>query len=700
MSEIINQDVAINGEGNIVVGQGDVIINPLPAAETQNRAHLGILVKNVETTWIKGVLERSVHEAALLDLGIEIQTDAVDHPWQMILEAPDQENQIVPKGTKIKSIFNEANNLLLILGDPGSGKTTTLLQLTRELINEIDPAFTQPVPVIFNLSTWIDKKQLLADWLIAELSSKYRTPKKQGKRWLEERRILPLLDGLDEVRSENREACVESINKLVVEYGLQGAVVCSRIKDYTALETRLQFNRAIYLEPLSNEQITEYFQRAGDKLKSVREVLEKDEHLQQMAQSPLMLNIMSLAYQDNSAEALGNNKLSTDEARRQHLFDTYIARMFNRKGDKKTYDTEQTKGRLSWLARNMQVHNQDLFLMEGLQPSWLPVRRWRIAYILVSRLLIGVLIGVLIVGGINGLITGLILGLSISFIDILRLEWSDKWRGRAVIPSFWWSVKNIAIYGLIYALIDGLIYGLIVGTINGLIIGLINGLIVGLMAGLFFGLRGSQRSLQNDIQTVETLRWSWNKALKGGLFVGLIVGLIVWLIVGLIVGLIDGLFVGLIGGLIVGLLLGPLGAVFLGLNREILETKTVPNQGIRLSARSSFLGGLIVGLIVGLINVLINLLVDGMNTGLIDEMMSGLYFGLIGALWYGGLDIIQHYTLRLILIIKGHTPRKYAHFLDHATDLIFLQKVGGGYRFIHRMLLEYFADMRETKEKN
>jgi hypothetical protein len=38
-------------------------------------------------------------------------------------------------------------------------------------------------------------------------------------------------------------------------------------------------------------------------------------------------------------------------------------------------------------------------------------------------------------------------------------------------------------------------------------------------------------------------------------------------------------------------------------------------------------------------------------------------------------------------------PRDYARFLDHAADLIFLQKVGGSYRFIHRLLLEHFAEM-------
>jgi hypothetical protein len=40
----------------------------------------------------------------------------------------------------------------------------------------------------------------------------------------------------------------------------------------------------------------------------------------------------------------------------------------------------------------------------------------------------------------------------------------------------------------------------------------------------------------------------------------------------------------------------------------------------------------------------------------------------------------------------GYIPWNYARFLDYATERIFLQKVGG-YIFIHRLLLEHFAQM-------
>jgi hypothetical protein len=63
----------------------------------------------------------------------------------------------------------------------------------------------------------------------------------------------------------------------------------------------------------------------------------------------------------------------------------------------------------------------------------------------------------------------------------------------------------------------------------------------------------------------------------------------------------------------------------------------------------------------------------------------------VGGLRAGGVACLKHLVLRLWLIRNGSTPWNYVKFLDHATDCILLRKVGGGYAFIHRMLLEYFA---------
>jgi hypothetical protein len=44
------------------------------------------------------------------------------------------------------------------------------------------------------------------------------------------------------------------------------------------------------------------------------------------------------------------------------------------------------------------------------------------------------------------------------------------------------------------------------------------------------------------------------------------------------------------------------------------------------------------------------------------------------------------------LVANGSIARDYVRFLDHAAKRILLRKVGGGYMFIHRMLLEWFAE--------
>src|SRR5687767_9761722 len=129
-----NQSIAI-GEinisgtvtGNITIGH--TIVQP---ADARLRHELGILLKNVQTTWIQGVLEKSVHEAALLELGLELRKEAVDNPWRMVIESPDQTRETLPRGRRIKDIFDEANRLLLILGEPGSGKTTFMVRYSRD----------------------------------------------------------------------------------------------------------------------------------------------------------------------------------------------------------------------------------------------------------------------------------------------------------------------------------------------------------------------------------------------------------------------------------------------------------------------------------------------------------------------------------------------------------------------------------------
>jgi len=364
--------------------------------------------------------------------------------------------------------------------------------------------------------------------------------------------------------------------------------------------------------------------------------------------------------------------------------------MFERKGT--TYlpfPREKTIGWLSCLAGKMKEHSQSVFLVEALQPSWLRTRAEGTVYralvplslglsVALSIVLMLVLMLVLILGLHEVLGEALVLGLAV-FVGVGSGCWLRS------------PLKNGAISGLI----GGLIYGLIVGSHFGLIHGSIYALIVGLIIGLIGGLRTGSL---NHIALVETMSWEWNRFWKWTI-PGSVV-LIVGLSAGIIVGPDEGLRVGLIFGLIFGLSVGLVSVLVGGFTDRVKVDKTSPNQGIKLSQKNSLaaflVSSLTVGLIYGLVGPILGL-AKGLNAGLIRGLTFGLTAALIVGLNRGGSAVIKHYALRLILWLNQSMPLNFVAFLDRCARLILLKKVGGGYIFIYRMLLDYFAELTPEK---
>ncbi|NES00171.1 MAG: NACHT domain-containing protein, partial [Symploca sp. SIO1B1] len=662
-------------------------LNQQPALSRQEYRNRQALLTKVKNFWVKGVLEKSLYKQVLIELGLEERPDAIANPWNPIIETGDSSPQPLSEGTKVIDIFDEigAGRTLLILGEPGSGKTTTLLELTRDLIARAEQDVNLLIPVVFNLSSWASKRQKIEDWLVEELNSKYDVPKKIGQAWVAQQQLLPLLDGLDEVKADYRDDCITALNQFKQEYGAE-LVVCSRIKDYEALSNRLNFQSAAYIRLLTLEQICYYLDSVGGDLRGLRTLIAEDRVLQELAQSPLMLNIMTLAYQGVAVKDLPRTEV-LEEQRRQ-LFDDYIERMFNRRKASQRYERAQVKRWLIWLASRMVQESQTVFLIEKMQPYWLKNRKKEQTYTLLA-LLTGVLIGVLV-----AVLVGLPILVEIR-VPILAL---------IVVLIVVLMIARIGI--LTTEIIVVLMIALIVVTIGLLIDALIVLIIAGLIVGLIAGAK-------QEIKTVGILKINIQKVWFR-LIVELIRQLIIGLIVGLILGLawlIEVLIVGLSAGLALGLIVGLISGLIVGVEISEMETTTSPNQGIWKSIRNAMTGGLIVGLITGLIAGLIfglrrawlifELSVglifglrEGLREGLIAGLIAGLITGLIAGLVSGGIACIQHFSLRLILYLNNYIPWNYAHFLDYATERIFLQKVGGGYIFIHRMLMEHFAQMQ------
>jgi hypothetical protein len=213
------------------------------------------MIEKVWAIWITGVLQPSLPQDILLDLGLAERLAMVARVLDLYVQRPDLADHVQAPGTRLIDVFDRFDRSLLILGAPGAGKTTLLLTLAQGLLIRAAQDPEQPIPVYFPLSSWAKRWRPLAAWLVDALNEQYDVPRKTGQAWADADQVLPLLDGLDEVALEHRAACVETINTFRQDHRLLPLVVCSRVTDYETLGTRLRLQGAVAVQPLTREQV-------------------------------------------------------------------------------------------------------------------------------------------------------------------------------------------------------------------------------------------------------------------------------------------------------------------------------------------------------------------------------------------------------------------------------------------------------------
>src|SRR5579863_5284097 len=148
------------GHLDVRAGSKVVIVNKLfgdiyteiKAPTTQSDRYRLAMLRRVRTVWIEGVLKQSLYKVARIELHLESRENFVELPWSTIVQVADRTPNSIPSGTGIAQVFDSLNQAILILGQPGTGKTTLLLELADALINRALQENTHPIPVVFNLS--------------------------------------------------------------------------------------------------------------------------------------------------------------------------------------------------------------------------------------------------------------------------------------------------------------------------------------------------------------------------------------------------------------------------------------------------------------------------------------------------------------------------------------------------------------------
>ncbi|MFJ4951005.1 NACHT domain-containing protein [Streptomyces sp. NPDC088760] len=294
------------------------------------------------------------------------------------------------EGGEIANTFERVpTRRLVVLGEPGAGKTMLLIRLLLALLEHRPPG--GPVPVLFPLASWDPTRQDLYTWMAQELAQDHpalRAPVPpdpsqdgtgtQARALLKQRLILPILDGLDELPQAVRARALHAINQ-VLPTG-QPLVLSSRTAEYrsaltTPTGTRVLLNGAagIRLLPLDPAKAAAYLERdaggpasqATARWRRVIVALGTDTPASEALSTPLGLFLARTIYNPrpdeeitelpDPDELLDRARFPTRPVLDSHLFTAFIPAAYRPHPHHPTrWSVQQAQRTLTFLASHLQ----------------------------------------------------------------------------------------------------------------------------------------------------------------------------------------------------------------------------------------------------------------------------------------------------------------------------------------------------------
>ncbi|MEV4156871.1 hypothetical protein AB0J48_28005 [Nocardia salmonicida] len=555
---------------------------------------------------------------------------------------------------------------LVVLGDPGAGKTVAATYLVRGLIQRrsellaVTRRAAEPVPVRVNTAGW-DGGQEFSAWLVARLQVDYQLPGNAAAKMVKGGMILPVLDGLDEMDDsttggKRARALLDRLNER--NWAHRPVVVLCRTTEFDHLAQACDDNglhgaATVTLEPLSPGQPADYLTRYQHRIGAKHPTWDQiTTHLREHTDTPLaatlrnpwMLGLTAAALHGTPQNAAALLDCPTPDAVREALFAAQIPAAISGTDDIekfRDYTSDNVEKWLQMLARHLEQRR-----------------------------------GV----GRNG--------------TAIRLD--EIWEIAG-------TTRTRVLYGLAVALVlTGLAAGLSFGLAADPAVGLAFGFEIGLLVGLMTGLKRFPSA--NRVTWKVPTRKRWPLGLKAGLTTGLAVGLPLGLIVGVVIKSLSGFMTEPNSGLTVGLKAGfmvllPVWlAVGLALGLSTGLTTTAEDQLamgtdgrwlIRNDLQSALFHGVVFGLVFGLLVWFGYGLAAGLAAGLTVGLAAGLRAGRVSGRFFLAI---------LLFKITAAFPDRPAIFLDWARDSGLLRVNATAYQFRHQSYQQWLLHLPDAAE--
>ena len=255
-------------------------------------------------------------------MGQEAFVFSTDNSQRNLLEEQRSWAMRDRSGPKIpaQKVLTQSKNKAVLLGAPGSGKTTLASYFALMLCEQVGNDPTQigldvgqdGLPVVIRIRDWVLKPELsllkYLRWYAEDSLSVKALPIGFFEHWLEQGRALILLDGLDEVVDEaQRRSIVEQIETFLGLYEDCPAIITSRPAGYRWDFFNLDAFPHYTLEPFDTQQVDTfidhwYDSRELDKAAArrrkddLRSAFKGNDRIRQLATNPLLLTIIALIH--------------------------------------------------------------------------------------------------------------------------------------------------------------------------------------------------------------------------------------------------------------------------------------------------------------------------------------------------------------------------------------------------------------------